>query len=81
MQYPSTNLNLRMATSNPAAPDLGAVSDLVRTFKDGLLGIEVRGTLAKPEARVVPLEGLFRSWDRVFGQTRAPLTVEQPVKP
>ncbi|MEZ6190905.1 MAG: hypothetical protein R3C45_06385 [Phycisphaerales bacterium] len=80
MEYPSTNLNLRMATSNPAAPDLGAVSDLVRTFKDGLLGIEVHGTLAKPEARVVPLEGLFRSWDRVFGQTRAPLTVEQPVK-
>lgn len=81
MDYPSTNLNLRMVTSNPAAPDLGAFSELVRTFKDELLGIEVRGTLAKPEARVVTFEGLFRSWDRVFGQTRAPLTVEHPVRP
>ncbi len=80
MDYPSTNLNLRMVTNNPAAPNLGAVSELVKTFKDELLGIEVRGTLAKPEARVVTFDGLFRSWDRVFGQTRAPLTIEQPVK-
>lgn len=80
MEYPSTNLNLRMVTNNPAAPNLGVMSDLVKTFKDELLGIEIRGTLAKPEARVVTFEGLFRSWGRVFGQTRAPLTVEQPVK-
>lgn len=71
MAYPSTDLNLRMVTNNPGAPDLGPVSDLVRTFKDELLGIEVRGTLAEPTASVVPLQGVFRSWGKVFGETRA----------
>lgn len=80
MDFPSTELNLRMVTRNPAAPNLGPISELVKTFKDELLGIEVRGTLAKPEARVVTFEGLFRSWDRIFGETRAPLTTDRPVR-
>ncbi len=81
MAYPSTELNLRMVTHNPEAPDLGPVSELVKTFKDELLAIEVKGTLAKPVAGVVPLEGVFRSWGRIFGDTRAGATeveVEQP---
>jgi AsmA-like protein len=81
MAYPSTELNLRMVTHNPAAPDLGPVSDLVRTFKDGLLGIEVRGTLAEPLAGVVPLEGVFRSWGKVFGETRATIGQVQTQEP
>jgi len=68
MGYPSTDLQLRMVTHNPIAPTFGPVTELVKTFKDQLLGIEVRGTLAAPEANVVPLEGVFRSWDRLFGQ-------------
>ncbi len=80
MDYPTTELNLRMVTHNPAAPDLGPVSALVRTFKDELLGIEVRGTLAEPQARVVSLEGFFRSWGRIFGDTSAQLTDEQPIE-
>ncbi len=80
MDFPSNELNLRMVTHNPAAPDLGPVSELVRTFKDELLGIEVRGTLAEPKARVVTLEGFFRSWGRVFGDTRAQLTHDQPAE-
>ncbi len=80
MEYPSTHLNLNMVTRNLTAPNLGPVTDLVKTFKNSLLGIQVTGTLAKPEARVVPLEGLFRSWDRVFGTGRVPLTTEYPVQ-
>jgi len=80
MDYPTTGLNLRMVTQNPAAPDLGPVSSLVQTFKNELLGIEVHGTLAEPKARVVPLEGLFRSWGRVFGNTRAELTDKEPAE-
>ncbi|GAB4193495.1 MAG: hypothetical protein Kow00105_07650 [Phycisphaeraceae bacterium] len=80
MEYPSTRLNLNMVTRNLTAPNLGPVTDLVKTFKNSLLGIQVTGTLAKPEARVVPLEGLFRSWDRVFGSARVPLTNEHPVQ-
>ncbi len=80
MDYPSTELDLRMVTHNPAAPDLGPVSSLVRTFKDELLGIEVRGTLAEPRARVVTLEGFFRSWGRIFGETSAPLTDDVPAE-
>lgn len=71
MAYPSTDLNLRMVTSNPVAPDLGPISKLVKTFKNELLAIEVKGTLAKPQAGMVPLEGVFRSWGRIFGDTRA----------
>ena len=81
MAYPSTDLNLHMVTSNPVAPDLGPVSELVKTFKDQLFAIEVKGTLAQPKAGVVPLEGVFRSWGRIFGETRAnPINtpVEQP---
>jgi len=74
MDYPSTQLQLRMVTHNPTAPDLGPISSLVRTFKDELLGIEVTGTLAEPTARVVPLAGLFKSVDRVFGDPSAPLS-------
>jgi len=81
MDYPTTELRLRMVTHNPAAPDLGAVSSLVRTFKDELLGIQVTGTLKEPVAQVVPLSGLFKSWDRVFGNTSTQLTVEAPTKP
>ena len=81
MAYPSTELNLHMVTHNPGALDLGPVSDLVRTFKDELLGIEVRGTLAEPQAGVVPLEGVFRSWGRVFGDTRAQVSEVQTEEP
>ncbi len=80
MDFPTTELNLRMVTHNPGAPDLGAVSALVQSFKDELLGIEVRGTLAEPEARVVSLGGLFRSWDRVFGNSSAKMHRLQPAE-
>ena len=71
MDFPSTELKLRMVTHNPTAPNLGAVTSLVRTFKDELLGIEVTGKLAEPTARVVPLAGIFSSWGRVFGENQA----------
>lgn len=74
MAYPSTALNLRMVTHNPEAPNLGPVTELVRTFKDELLGIEVRGTLAEPVSSVVPLDGVFRSWGKIFGNKRAQVT-------
>ncbi len=82
MSYPSLELNLRMVTQNPGALNLGPVSDLVRTFKDELLAIEVRGTLGNPKANVVPLDTVFRSWGRIFGNTRAPgatVHTEEPV--
>ncbi len=81
MDFPTTELYLRMVTHNPAAPNLGAVSALVQSFKDELLGIEVRGTLAKPQARVVSLGGIFRSWDRVFGNSSAKMHRLQPAEP
>jgi hypothetical protein len=80
MDYSTTQLDLRMVTHNPTAPDLGPVSALVRTFKDELLGIEVKGTLSEPKARVVTLTGLFKSWDRVFGSTSAQLTDDLPTE-
>ena len=80
MAYPSTDLYLRMTTLNPTAPDLGPISTLVNTFKNELVGIEIRGTLAEPEARVVSFEGLFRSWNRVFGEKQAPLTQVVPIE-
>ncbi len=82
MDYPTTELDLRMVTHNPGAPDLGPVSDLVRTFKDELVGIEVKGTLAEPQSRVVTLEGFFKSWGRIFGDTSAQITddhIDEPI--
>jgi hypothetical protein len=80
MEYPSTELNLRMVTQNPSALDLGPVSTLVQTFTDELLGIEVRGTLAQPQARVVTLDDFFKSWGRVFGGNSAQMTEDPPAE-
>ncbi|WP_432797503.1 hypothetical protein [Poriferisphaera sp. WC338] len=71
MDWHDMGLDLEMMTRNPAAPDLGALSDLFNVFKDELGTIQVRGTLTDPKAELVPLTGLRDSWESVFGSTKA----------
>jgi hypothetical protein len=67
MQLSTRRLDLRLVSRNPAAPQLGAVSELFNVLKDELITIQVTGTLDDPKARVTSFRGVRRSVDRVFG--------------
>ncbi len=67
MQLSNRKLDLRLVSRNPAAPQLGAVSDLFNVVKDELIAVRVTGTLDEPVARVTSFRGMKRSVDRVLG--------------
>lgn len=72
MDYSSLALDLDLYTRNPGGPQLGALSDLFRVFKDELLTIHVGGTLAAPETQATSFQGIKRSWQEVFGSDQKP---------
>ena len=69
MQLSTRRLNLRLVSRNPAAPQLGAVSELFNVVKDELINVHVTGTLDDPKARIASFRGTRRTVDRVFGDT------------
>ncbi|MFW6060959.1 MAG: AsmA-like C-terminal region-containing protein, partial [Phycisphaeraceae bacterium] len=68
LELPTRALALTLVARNPGSGAFGAVSDMINVFKDELVAIKVDGTLASPKARMVSMEGLRTSWDRLFSE-------------
>ncbi|MEX0887135.1 MAG: hypothetical protein WD009_11930 [Phycisphaeraceae bacterium] len=68
LHYPTQRLDLSFYARNPATPRLGVLSDMIDVLVDQLMGIRVTGTLEDPDAYVVSMEDLRRSWQGVLGQ-------------
>ncbi len=67
MQYDTLALDLLLHTRNPSSPKLGALSELLGVFKDELLSIQVKGTLADPKPEATSFQGFKQSWAEIFG--------------
>lgn len=68
LELPSQALELTLVARNSGSDAFGALSDLINVVKDELVCIKVEGTLTAPIARMVSLEGLRESWQRLIQQ-------------
>jgi hypothetical protein len=67
MRFATRQLNLEMFSRNPAAWNLGAVTDLINVFKDEVVRIEVEGSLDAPRPKVASFSGISRTVGQIFG--------------
>ena len=68
LKYDTQALDLNMYTRNPGAPNFGPVSELMKMFKNELVGIHVGGTLEKPVATVKSLGGIKQTMSEILGK-------------
>lgn len=68
LQYDTQALDLDMFTRNPGAPNLGPVSELMKMFKNELVGIHVGGTLENPITTVKSLGGIKHTMSEILGK-------------
>ena len=66
MTWPDTELSLLMVSRSSRMPRLGPVSDLIDLFKNELIAIRVRGTLAEPRTNLTTLRNVRDSIDETF---------------
>lgn len=75
LQYDTGALNLDMFTRNPGAPNLGPVTELMKMFKNELVGIHVGGTLENPVTSVKSLGGIRNTVTEILGK---PIEKDKP---
>jgi hypothetical protein len=68
LQYTNQALDLDMYTRNPGAMNLGPVSELLKMFKNELVGIHVGGTLENPVTSVKSLGGIRQTVSDILGK-------------
>jgi hypothetical protein len=68
MQYDTGALNLDLFTRNPGAPNLGPVTELMKMFKNELVGIHVGGTLENPVTSIKSLGGIRNTMTEILGK-------------
>jgi hypothetical protein len=78
---PEGRIDLAMITRNPAAMNLGPLTQLWEAIKDELIAIRVTGTLREPEAGVSTLQGVRRTWVDVFGPSPPVLLLPEARRP
>lgn len=68
LRYSDQALNLEMFTRNPGAPNLGPVTELMKMFKNELVGIHVGGTLENPVTTIKSLGGIRNTMSEILGK-------------
>jgi len=71
MALESQHIDLWLFNRNPAAPKLGALTELFDVVKDELMSVHVTGTLEQPRARAESFKGSKDSWNELIESARA----------
>ena len=70
MKYSDLSLDLNMFTGNPGVVDLGPVTELLKMFKNEMMGIHVGGTLKEPITTVKSLGGIRQTMLDILGKKK-----------
>ncbi|MBL4702553.1 MAG: hypothetical protein JKX85_14995, partial [Phycisphaeraceae bacterium] len=70
MKYSDLSLDLNMFTGNPGVMDLGPVTELLKMFKNELMGIHVGGTLKEPVTTVKSMGGIRQTMSDILGKKK-----------